>query len=81
MIPASITAKHHVNQDEVFRKGPKAAGIEDAVYEFAVAANDHLLTARSMFKEKDDKIHVPREVMPVFLGAVSERRSASIIPS
>lgn len=72
VIPANITAKHHVNQDEVFRKGPAAAGIEDAVYEFAVVANDHLLTARSMFKEKGDKILVPREVMPVFLGAVSD---------
>jgi len=71
VIPASITAKHHVNQDEVFRRGPETAGIEDAVYEFAVVANDHLLTARSVFKnEKDDKIRVPREAMPVFLGAV-----------
>lgn len=69
VIPASITAKNHVNQEDVFRHGANAAGIEDAVYEFAVVASDHLITARDMFKQ-DGKIQVPREAMPVFLGAV-----------
>ncbi len=36
VIPASITAKHLINQDKVFRRGPEAARIEDAVCEFAV---------------------------------------------
>lgn len=70
VIPASITAKHRVNQEDVFRKGPAAEGLTDAVYEFAVVANDHLLTAREMFK-KDGVCRVPREAMPVFLNAVS----------
>lgn len=70
VIPASITAKNHVNQEDVFRHGSDAAGIEDAVYEFAVIANDHLMTAQDMFKQ-DGKIQAPREAMPVFLGAVS----------
>lgn len=70
VIPASVTAKHHVNQEEVFRKGPSAPGLTDAVYEFAVVANDHLITAREMFK-KDGQYRVPSEVMPVFLNAVS----------
>lgn len=74
VIPASITAKNHVNQEDVFRRGPDAAGIEDAVYEFAVVANDHLMTAREMFR-KDGKVVVPPDVLPVFLGAVSVRSS------
>lgn len=71
VIPASITAKHHVNQEEVFRRGPAAAGIEDAVYEFAIVANDHLITARDIFKKENGQFEVPREAMPVFLNAVS----------
>lgn len=70
VIPASITAKHGVNQEDVFRKGPAASGLTDAVYEFAVVANDHLITAREMFK-KDGRHSVPKEAMPVFLNAVS----------
>jgi hypothetical protein len=48
VIPAEITLKHGVVQEEVFRQGPQARGIEDAVFEFATVAHDHLKTARSM---------------------------------
>ncbi|KAA1477537.1 hypothetical protein DENSPDRAFT_828904 [Dentipellis sp. KUC8613] len=68
VIPAEITAKHDVNQDEVFRKGPHVQGIEDAVFEFATVANDHLITAREMFKETDGR--VPRVAMPVFAAGL-----------
>ncbi|EJC98096.1 uncharacterized protein FOMMEDRAFT_162448 [Fomitiporia mediterranea MF3/22] len=70
VIPASITAKHHVNQEEVFRRGPAASGLQDAVYEFAIVANDHLITARDMFKGSNGLHEVPREAMSVFLNAV-----------
>ncbi|KAL5501513.1 hypothetical protein ACEPAH_8773 [Sanghuangporus vaninii] len=70
VIPASITAKHHVNQEEVFRRGPAAANLPDAVYDFAVIANDHLITSRELFKTENERIEVPREAMPVFLNAV-----------
>lgn len=66
VIPAEITAKHGVKQEEVFRRGPGAEGIEEAAFEFATLGNDHLLTARSMFEEKK----VPRIAMPVFLAGV-----------
>ncbi|KAI0317787.1 Squalene/phytoene synthase [Amylostereum chailletii] len=68
VIPAEITAKHGVVQDEVFRKGPAASGIDNAVFDFATLANDHLLTARSMFKESGGK--VPRAAMPIFSAGV-----------
>lgn len=42
--------------------------LEDAVFEFATVANDHLITARNVFNESGGK--VPVETMPVFLNAV-----------
>ncbi|OAX44294.1 hypothetical protein K503DRAFT_729622 [Rhizopogon vinicolor AM-OR11-026] len=68
VIPAEITAKHGVNQQEVFTKGGSSHGLEDAVFELATVANDHLLTARDTFKETGGR--VPSEAMPVFLAAI-----------
>ncbi|KAF9013285.1 isoprenoid synthase domain-containing protein [Cyathus striatus] len=70
IIPAEITAKHGVNQEEVFRQGPHAQGIEDAVFEFATIANDHMITAREMFKEEGMGETVPSMAMPVFLSGI-----------
>ncbi|KAJ8587273.1 hypothetical protein M405DRAFT_852962 [Rhizopogon salebrosus TDB-379] len=68
IIPAEITAKHGVNQQEVFTKGGSSHGLEDAVFELATVANDHLLTARDTFKETGGR--VPTEAMPVFSAAI-----------
>ncbi|EKM49521.1 uncharacterized protein PHACADRAFT_166889 [Phanerochaete carnosa HHB-10118-sp] len=68
VIPAEVTARHGVSQEEVFRQGGNAKGIDDAAYEFATLANDHLITAREMFKDTAGK--VPGPVKPVFLNAV-----------
>lgn len=73
VIPAELTARHGVRQEDVFRKGGNADGISDAVFEFATVANDNLLTAREMFKQKQSGGgggEVPRRVMPVFLYGV-----------
>ena len=67
-IPAEITARHGVSHEEVFRKGGDAQGIDDAVFEFATVANDHLMTAREMFKETGGT--VPGPARPVFMSAV-----------
>jgi NADH dehydrogenase [ubiquinone] 1 alpha subcomplex assembly factor 6 len=79
IIPAEITAKHGVNQEEVFRLAAggyegktkskqSVKGLEEAVFEFATVANDHVITARDMFKDTGGK--VPVEAMPVFLSGV-----------
>jgi len=70
VIPAEITAKNGVSQEDVFRKGPAAKGIEDAVFDFATIANDNMITARDMFKEGSGK--VPRDAMPVFGAGASD---------
>ncbi|GAB5589625.1 hypothetical protein Unana1_04525 [Umbelopsis nana] len=63
ILPAEVTAKHNIVQEDVFRQG-HAEGLEDAVFEVATTAHDHLLTARSMLKS------VPPAAMPVILSAV-----------
>ena len=74
IIPAEITAKHRVNQQDVFRAATQGkgtlpvTGLEDAVFEFATVANDHIITARDMLKETGGR--VPAEAMPIFLTAV-----------
>lgn len=70
VIPAEITARHGVVQEDVFRRGPEAKGIEDAVFEMATLANDHMATARGMFKEEGMGGKVPAMAMPVFLAGV-----------
>ncbi|KAK7048364.1 UPF0551 protein, mitochondrial [Favolaschia claudopus] len=67
-IPLDICARHGVKQEDVFRYGGGATGIDSAVYDFAVLANDHMLTAREMFKGTGGK--VPAAAMPVFLAGV-----------
>ncbi|EJF63423.1 isoprenoid synthase domain-containing protein [Dichomitus squalens] len=75
IIPAEITARHGVRQEDVFRRGGNADGISDAVFEFATVANDNLLTAREMFKQSSggEGGTVPRVAMPVFLYGLPTR--------
>ncbi|KAH9950578.1 Squalene/phytoene synthase [Amylocystis lapponica] len=73
VIPAEITARHGVSQEEVFRKGGDAKGMEDAVFEFATVANDHLTTALDMFKEGGSGGKVPSGARPVFLNGIPTR--------
>jgi len=76
VIPAEITAKHGVNQEAVFRSigsggmdvADNGRKLEEAVFEFATVANDHMLTAREMFKEEGGK--VPAKAMPLFLSMI-----------
>jgi NADH dehydrogenase [ubiquinone] 1 alpha subcomplex assembly factor 6 len=79
VIPAEITAKHGVNQEEVFRRGPNAPGIDDAVFEFATVANDHLITARDMFNSDGMGGLVPPAALPVFLSAVCTQLTATLL--
>ena len=70
VLPADITAKHGVQSEEVFRMGGDARALDDAVFEFATLANDHLITARDLFSGANGGA-VPPPAMPVFLSAVS----------
>lgn len=67
IIPAEITAKHGISQEDVFRRGGDAEHITDAVYEFACVAKEELDVVREHI-EKDGSI--PPEVLPIFLSGV-----------
>ena len=70
-IPAEVTARHGVIQEDVFRHGPNAKGIDDAVFEFATMAHDHLNAAHDMLKTSEDsRGQVPEKALPVFLAGV-----------
>ncbi|KAK2465334.1 hypothetical protein APHAL10511_002688 [Amanita phalloides] len=65
VIPAEITAKHGVRQEDVFRQGADAGGIRDAVYEFATVGHRHLSLARSMWQDETG------QAVGVFLSGVA----------
>lgn len=71
VIPAEITARNAVNQENVFRNGPNAQGLQDSVFDFATIANDHLITCRDTFRDESGMGgRVPLLAMPIFLSGV-----------
>ncbi|KAF4961072.1 hypothetical protein FSARC_10306 [Fusarium sarcochroum] len=51
LLPLDAMAEAGVKEEEVFRQGPNAPGLQDAVFQVATRANDHLITAREMLKK------------------------------
>ncbi|KAI8970434.1 isoprenoid synthase domain-containing protein [Mycotypha africana] len=62
VLPAEITAKYGIVEENVYRGDIE--GMEDAIFDVATAANDHLLTARSMMDR------IPANAFPVIISAV-----------
>lgn len=50
LLPLDVMAEVGVREEDVFRRGPNAEGLQDAVFKVATRANDHLITAREMLK-------------------------------
>lgn len=50
LLPLDVMAEEGVKEEDVFRQGPSAPGLQDAVFKVATRANDHLITAREMLK-------------------------------
>jgi len=50
LLPLDVMAEVGVREDDVFRNGPNADGLQDAVFKVATRANDHLITAREMLE-------------------------------
>ena len=64
-----VTAsKHQLQEEALFRKGPEAEGLQDAVAQLAGIAQAELRTARECF---DGTTGLPKRAVPVFLAAVS----------
>lgn len=54
LLPLDIMAEAGVKEEEVYRQGPGAEGLQDAIFKVATRANDHLITAREMLKRLKD---------------------------
>ncbi|CAG8503025.1 21619_t:CDS:2 [Cetraspora pellucida] len=63
LLSTEILAKHNISQEEIFRSG-SVKGLDDAVFEVATLAHDHLLTARSFLPD------IPGQALPALLSAV-----------
>lgn len=50
LLPLDVMAEHSVKEEDVFRHGPQAEGLSEAIFAVATRANDHLITAREMMK-------------------------------
>jgi NADH dehydrogenase [ubiquinone] 1 alpha subcomplex assembly factor 6 len=50
LLPLDVMAAVGLKEEDVFRRGPNAEGLQDAVFQVATRANDHLITAREMLK-------------------------------
>lgn len=48
LLPLDIMAEVGLREEDVFRHGPEAQGLQDAIFKVATRANDHLITAREM---------------------------------
>ena len=57
-------------QEDIFRQGGNAKGIDDVVYEVASMAHDHLRSARGIL-EQEEAGKAPAQIWPVFSSAVS----------
>jgi NADH dehydrogenase [ubiquinone] 1 alpha subcomplex assembly factor 6 len=50
LLPLDIMAQVGLKEEDLFRLGPNAPGLQDAIFAVATRANDHLITAREMLK-------------------------------
>lgn len=50
LLPLDVMAEVGLREEDVFRKGSHAEGLQDAVFKVATRANDHIITAREMLK-------------------------------
>lgn len=50
LLPLDVMAEVGLREEDVYRKGPGAEGLQDAVFKVATRANDHIITAREMLK-------------------------------
>lgn len=53
LLPLDVMAEVGLREEDVFRHGPEAPGLQDAVFKVATRAHDHLITAREMLKNID----------------------------
>ncbi|GAA6020367.1 hypothetical protein JCM10207_002084 [Rhodosporidiobolus poonsookiae] len=70
VIPLEVATRHQLQEEALFRHGPEAEGLQDAVATLAGIAEAELRTARECF---DGTTGIPKRAVPVFLSATPTR--------
>ncbi|KAF8421097.1 Squalene/phytoene synthase-domain-containing protein [Tirmania nivea] len=76
LLPLDILSSHSLSQESLLRLGPTAPNLKDVIFEIATRANDHLLTARRMIKDAQEKGELSKGGKGdwgLFLGALPTR--------
>ncbi|PWN45752.1 hypothetical protein IE81DRAFT_333261 [Ceraceosorus guamensis] len=68
-LPREYLGAHNVVEEQVFRLGPKAQGLQDAVFDTATRANDYFISARKEIEGLQGG-RLPEEVVGVLLSSV-----------
>lgn len=50
-LPLDVMSQCSVREEDIYRNGGNAEGLKDAIFAVATRASDHLITARSLYKE------------------------------
>lgn len=69
-LPRELAVKHGLVDEDLFRNGAAAQGLQDVCFEIGTRGMDELITARSHLRASHGKID-PSAATPVFLSAVS----------
>ncbi|CEH15860.1 Phytoene/squalene synthetase [Ceraceosorus bombacis] len=69
-LPREYLGAHNVVEEQVFRLGPKAHGLQDAVFDTATRANDYFISARKEIEGLQGG-RIPDEVVGVLLSSVN----------
>ncbi|KAE8220427.1 hypothetical protein CF319_g6043 [Tilletia indica] len=70
-LPQEYLIKRDVVEEEVYRLGPDAPGLRDAIFDTATRANDYLISARTaLSRAQFPGARVPAVLYPVLVGAV-----------
>ncbi|GAA5878307.1 hypothetical protein JCM8547_006230 [Rhodosporidiobolus lusitaniae] len=70
VIPLEVAGRHALQEESLFRNGPEARGLQDAVATLVGIAEAELKTARQCF---DGTTGLPARAIPVFLAATPSR--------
>lgn len=50
LLPIDVMTEAGLKEEDVYKQGPRAQGFQDAVFQVATRAHDHIITAREMLK-------------------------------
>lgn len=71
-VPTDICTKFNLAQEDLLRHR-EVNGLQDAIFEVATRANDHLISAKVKIRELNESAEIKRDASGVFLNAVPSK--------